>query len=101
MMETWRLQTKLDNVDIMLLQSEFCREFKTSPLSLQASDVALGFLIYYSCSCSSHESSEIRNINSQEDWPMIWCMGSHATMMHTHPRSQKSTLIKTPPSTLI
>lgn len=67
----------------MLLQPEFCRDFKTSALSLQAKDVALSFLIYHSCSCSFHQSSEIRNVNSQEDRLMIWCMSSHATMMHT------------------
>lgn len=68
----------------MLPQSEFGRDLKTHPLSLQAIDIALGFLMYYSCSCSFHKSHEIRYINSQgEEWLMIWYISSQATMMHS------------------
>lgn len=89
-------------MDTMLPQLEFCKDLKTSPLSLQAIDVALGLLMYYSCSCSSHGSSEIRT----EYQPTRRIMADGLVYVHpndhdAHLRSQKSTLIKAPQSTLI
>ena len=99
---TLRPQARVDNMDTLLPQPEFCKDLKPSLLSLQATDVALGLLMYYSCSYSSHGSSEIRTEYQftrrimADDLVYVQPNDRDARL-----RSQKSTLIKAPQSTLI
>lgn len=86
----------------MLPQAEFCKDLKTSPLSLQDIDASLGLLMYYSCSCSSHGSSEIRykyQFTRRIMTDDLVC--EQPNNRDARLRSQKSGLIKAPHSALI